>query len=606
MKPSTQQVILICLLAVVASPRTALGDAMMVSKAMTASTIAEFYVDRQGIRVEIEVGARDLVAFRNILPDGAYEKLGYEPCPAADRIRTFFEKDWVIRADDSPPLVGRVLRLVPKKRIRRDEITGEPLPVQPEDAEDVLLVELAYSWSNQPKSVSIRPPMREDGRMPAASVGFVLYHCGVPVNDFRYLGAEWTVDLDWDDPWYSRFRNKNLRRQYDAPLSVFLYVESFEVRKEIVVRPRDLQQWIDLGLEGKETIPVEAQEALKQQVVEFLAERGPVTVDGQFVKGQLDRIHFVRRSLRTTGVVDPPEELGVNTATLGVIFVYPIDGLPQEASVAWDLFSPRIQKVPAAATDEAGGMPMTLTPEDPQLRWQNFLTNPTMPVMMAVSSPQAPTISIPVVSGLCFGLALLLLPAGFFRAKKENGTSRRLLLAAAATIVMGVLCLPYARVSLTSPTSRGPTLDSQQAKEVLHALLYNVYRAFDHRDESLVYDRLELSIEGDLLTDVYLQVRGSMELENQGGARVKVDDVAVLDVVEEGKLKTSGFAYRCRWIAAGSVGHWGHIHRRANQYDAVITGGPIDGVWKITAIDLREEQRIDPNAPNKPFETALR
>ena len=249
--------------------------------------------------------------------------------------------------------------------------------------------------------------------MPAANIGFVLYHDGVPVNDFRYLAAESTVDLDWDDPWYSRFRNKNLRRQYDAPLSVFLYVESFEVRKEIIVRPKDLQHWIDLGLEGKETIPVEAQEALKQQVVEFLSERGPVTVDGQSVKGQLDRIHFVRRSLRTTGVVDPPEELDVNTATLGVIFVYPIDGLPQEASVAWDLFSPRIQKVPAAATDEAGGMPMTLSPEDPQLRWQNFLTNPTMPVMMAVSSPQAPTISIPVISGLCFGLVLLLLQLAY-------------------------------------------------------------------------------------------------------------------------------------------------------------------------------------------------
>ena len=124
------------------APQTALGDAMMVSKAMTASTIAEFYVDRQGIRVEIEVGARDLVAFRNVLPDGVYEKLGHEPCPAAERIRRFFEQDWVIRCDDSAPLVGRIVRLVPKKRIRRDEITGEPLPVQPEDAEDVLLVEI--------------------------------------------------------------------------------------------------------------------------------------------------------------------------------------------------------------------------------------------------------------------------------------------------------------------------------------------------------------------------------------------------------------------------------------------------------------------------------
>ena len=55
-----------------------------------------------------------------------------------------------------------------------------------------------------------------------------------------------------------------------------------------------------------------------------------------------------------------------------------------------------------------------------------------------------------------------------------------------------------------------------------------------------------------------------------------------------------GLAYRCRWTAAGSVGHWGHVHRRTNLYDASITIQPVDGIWKITAIDLREEQRVDP------------
>jgi hypothetical protein len=120
-----------------------------------------------------------------------------------------------------------------------------------------------------------------------------------------------------------------------------------------------------------------------------------------------------------------------------------------------------------------------------------------------------------------------------------------------------------------------------------------------------VYDRLALSIEGELLSDVYLQVRRGMELKNQGGARVKVDEVTVLNTTQEGELETPGFAYRCRWTAAGSVGHWGHIHRRTNQYDAVITVEPVEGVWKITAIDLHEEQRVDPNTPNKPVGTTI-
>ena len=101
-------------------------------------------------------------------------------------------------------------------------------------------------------------------------------------------------------------------------------------------------------------------------------------------------------------------------------------------------------------------------------------------------------------------------------------------------LVLGVLALPYGHASVPNPMSRSAALGPEQSEKVLHALLYNVYRAFDHRDESLVYDRLALSISGDLLTDVYLQMRRSMELENQGGARVKIDEVEVLQVTETG------------------------------------------------------------------------
>ncbi len=51
-----------------------LADALVVTRAMTASTIAEIFVDEDQIRVEIEVGSADIEAFRNILPDGSFEK----------------------------------------------------------------------------------------------------------------------------------------------------------------------------------------------------------------------------------------------------------------------------------------------------------------------------------------------------------------------------------------------------------------------------------------------------------------------------------------------------------------------------------------------------
>ncbi len=183
---------------------------------------------------------------------------------------------------------------------------------------------------------------------------------------------------------------------------------------------------------------------------------------------------------------------------------------------------------------------------------------------------------------------------GYRKSRTGSQIPKSVLVAGALALLLGILALPYSRASLPSPLAQRAALEPGQAEEVLHPLLYNVYRAFDHRDENLVYDRLALSISGDLLADVYLQVRRSMELKNQGGARVKVDQVELLEVAEEQESTEPGLAYRCRWTAAGSVGHWGHVHRRTNLYDASITIQPVDGIWKITAIDLREEQRVDP------------
>jgi hypothetical protein len=44
----------------------------------------------------------------------------------------------------------------------------------------------------------------------------------------------------------------------------------------------------------------------------------------------------------------------------------------------------------------------------------------------------------------------------------------------------------------------------------------------------------------------------------------------------------------------GSVGHWGHIHIRKNQYEASIVVEAVEGSWKITDLELLEEERIDP------------
>ena len=53
-----------------------------------------------------------------------------------------------------------------------------------------------------------------------------------------------------------------------------------------------------------------------------------------------------------------------------------------------------------------------------------------------------------------------------------------------------------------------------------------------------------------------------------------------------------GLLVEARWNVAGSVGHWGHIHQRTNAYHARLMLRDIDGAWKLTGLDILEEERL--------------
>jgi hypothetical protein len=496
-------------------------DAIVITMAMKAPTVAEVFVEEDSVSVELEIGFTDLDAFRDILPDGLYERLGHDPGPIAQRIPRFFREGFTVRADDGEPVAGVIREMEPRRRVVRDQITGEPLPVAEEELDPVVFVRIMYPLAGRPATLTLAPPLARAGsRM--ASIGFVTYHHSLPVNDFCYLGQPERLRLDWADPWYSEFENRNLRRQFYAPISAFLYVEPYEVRKEIVARPKDFQNWIDLELEGKAVISVAEQEEIKQRIAGFLAEKNPLTIDGRPAEGALERIHFIFRNLRTSGVIDPPRDLDVSSATLGIIFSYPTEGLPQEVEMEWELFAPRIEQVPSSATDEAGGLPYILSPGDHVLRWQNFLKNPTEPGRLVEVQPppqrRSLLLTLAALAGLA-GLAFLLAKHG--RAMLRGQRPPRGAIAAALALALVV--------AATGPRAiAAGRVSDADAEAVVAALLQNTYKAFDFKDEGAIYDVLARSSAGDLLTDIYLETRRSLELENQGGARVKVKDLEVL------------------------------------------------------------------------------
>jgi hypothetical protein len=526
--------------------------------------------------VELEIGAESVEGFRNLLPDTVYQQFGYGDTPLAERLQTFFGEDLAIFAQGAA-LPGILAEIGPSRRVLRDPINGTPLPIQ-DEAPDVVRATLIYPFEQQPlpSELILTAPRGPD-------IGFVVYHRGVAVNDYRYLAPGYVLKLDWDDPWYSSFTTRNLARQYSAPMSGFIYVENFEVRKEIIVRPKDLQRWVDLGLEGRDSIPVEMQAGIKQKVGEFLARHQPVTIDGVAVEGILDSVNFLERTLTSSRVIDPPEPLSLDAAIIGAIFVYPRDGLPQTVVMDWDLWDERIQLIPVSAVDQAGPLPSFLEPDWRALEWTNFLKNPLVPTLHVVEAPVA-TWRL-MLDRLMPLLAALAVVAILWLLINLRGRRSLALPAGLSALLIGASVAAAQLGGSNQP-------EQERAGAIVGDLLHNIYRAFDYREESDIYDKLERSVSGELLTDIFLETKRSLVLANQGGAAAKVKDVALDSVEVKPGDAPDSFTVEAGWTVHGSVGHWGHIHQRSNRYLAELTV-VVDGQqWKLQSMNVLQEERL--------------
>jgi hypothetical protein len=246
--------------------------------------------------------------------------------------------------------------------------------------------------------------------------------------------------------------------------------------------------------------------------------------------------------------------------------------------------------------------------------WENpGITVEPPPEPVKVELPPRPTWNVPYISLAC----LLLIPVAAVFGIKASGTRwSRNAVAMLALLVAAGVCWPLFQWEIPSPLAAPPAVGDDQAQAIFSQLHQNTYRAFDYREEEAVYDALANSVDGDLLRDLYLQILQGLKMQEQGGAVSRIREVTLLEGKAEplaqrsdsGSLKAGeadgspagrGFAYRCRWNVAGTVEHWGHIHSRTNQYEAVFAVEPRDAAWKITDVDVLDEQRVK-------FETSLR
>jgi hypothetical protein len=367
------------------------------------------------------------------------------------------------------------------------------------------------------------------------------------------------------------------------PVQSFLSVEPFEVRHEVMLRLNGLS--VDLALDPGATLEIDAQPALIERLVAQVLEHAAVEVDGTRRRGLVRRADFM--TVDTTGALPRtfPVEESVSEAVVGLVVAYPTEGIPGEISLIWDHFPTAVGSIAATVIDPESVRSATLTAEEPTLTWENRLAEDPIPTVDAVEVEPV-RLPLPLLS-----LPLLALSAGALviglrgrRADRNVGTARVLL---ALAFVVG----PVAQTAVAVPATAGRAPSERQARRILAGLLPNIYRAMEFRDETLIYDQLEVSVTGETLIDVYLEQRRALAMEERGGAQARVEAVEVLEAREIEALD-SGFGVRSIWTVGGMVTHFGHRHFRQNRYDARIEIVPVAGTWKIHSLEVLEQDRM--------------
>jgi hypothetical protein len=369
----------------------------------------------------------------------------------------------------------------------------------------------------------------------------------------------------------------------DAPIQSFLAVEPFEVRHEVMLRLSGVAEL--LALDPASVLDVSSQASISRRLSELVLNGTVVQVDGKSPPATVRRADFM--------IVDPtgalprvnPVPEKVSDAVVGVIVVYPTAGMADKVSLTWSPFPESSSSVPVTVIDPEAVDSSTLSAEEASVLWENALLEDPIPRIAAV--PVEPSeFPIPWMSLPFLVLAPILLVSGV-RGYRPALSVAMVRVVLALALVAG----PIVQTAVALPGSTGRVPSERQARRILAGLLPNVYRALEFNEETLIYDRLAVSVTGETLSEVYLEQRRALEMEERGGAKARVEAVEVLEATEI-EPGDRGFGVRSTWTVGGMVTHFGHRHFRQNRYDARVGIVPVDGTWKIQSIEVFDQERI--------------
>lgn len=356
-------------------------------------------------------------------------------------------------------------------------------------------------------------------------------------------------------------------------------VEPFEVRLEALVEVAPYREkW---KIEGNEIGQAERATILENLMTLFQSGVNLTSPDSRI--DFTDRlVRFVRRDEERGFVEDDRDSIPLSEALVGMTLS--ASATVRELEIEWLWFAPGQDRVVIEIASQGSPAARYATPEENTVSWSldDEIAQPTMlPVPDVVRITKRPLKYLIVVA-----LGLLVWAALIVIREKQKSTAR------VGWIIFAGLVCGIAAIYFEIEQFERP--DEEAMDEIVYNLLRNTYHAFDYRDESAIYDTLEQSVTGPLLEQVYLEIRSSLELENSGGPRVRVYEIALRGVepLSDVTGDSTVFQSRAEWVTIGEVTHWGHTHERTNKYEAELTVAGRDEKWKISGLDLLNEERV--------------
>ena len=234
-------------------------------------------------------------------------------------------------------------------------------------------------------------------------------------------------------------------------------------------------------------------------------------------------------------------------------------------------------------------MSAILTAEEPEYIWHAPTAPPRHPVVPVEAEASGFRLRL-TLSSL---IVVLLYPAAVvLLLRRTRGVT---VCAALFPIACGLFLAAAAYGPVSLVASRSALPEEKEAVDIFSTLHANIYRAFDYDNEDDIYDTLSQSVARSMLYEIYADVYESLIMRQQGGAMCTVDQVDTLSSEYLGGVEgdTPSFRVSSHWRVSGTVAHWGHIHKRVNEYKALYTVARVQGAWKIVGTKVTMQNRVD-------------